>query len=327
MNARNQELALAALRLAESAAVASPALPVPVSNTTPIRLLDAIAGVKMPESTGPTVAVADAAHVISIPDGAVPPAKVVVLPPGSQAPPPGTSTGGASGGGTPNGSATRNSTGTGTAGASGPGSGSGGSGNSSSPATRNGTENGLGGVASTGIGPGPSGTAGAGIGNGPPPPNTTRVDRPRDGKYAVVILGASNLDAYPEAAGILSGKLVYSVYIRTGGRKEWILQYCLPKSAEQTVKLRGSAVPIEAPYPFVIYRPNLAALNDPDYLIIHGFITAAGRFDHLSAIGDLDAAGKELLIGALQHWEFRPASRDGEASMVEIALIIPREPI
>jgi hypothetical protein len=70
----------------------------------------------------------------------------------------------------------------------------------------------------------------------------------------------------------------------------------------------------------------MALLNDPDYLIVHGFITASGRFERLSAVGDLDSASKGLLLAALEHWEFRPASRDGEPSAVEIVLIIPREP-
>ena len=96
---------------------------------------------------------------------------------------------------------------------------------------------------------------------------------------------------------------------------------------EQSVKLRGSAVPIQAPYPFVIYYPKLTLQNDPDYLIIHGFISPSGRFEQLSALGDIDPTSKQLLLGALQHWEFRPASRDGEPNAVEIALIIPREPI
>jgi len=125
----------------------------------------------------------------------------------------------------------------------------------------------------------------------------------------------------------LSGKLVYSVYIRAGGRKEWILQYCLPKGIEQAVKLRGTAVPVEAPYPFTIYRPNLAPPDDPDYLVVHGVITMNGRFEQLSTVGEVDSGTKELLLGALEHWEFRPASRDGQPSDVEIALIIPREPI
>jgi hypothetical protein len=125
----------------------------------------------------------------------------------------------------------------------------------------------------------------------------------------------------------LSTKLVYTVYVRVGGRKEWILQYALPKAIEQTVKLRGSAVPIDAPYPFVIYRPDLTAWNDPQHLVVHGSITPAGRFDQLSALGDIDSTIKASLLSALEHWEFRPATRDGEPSAVEIVLIIPKEPM
>jgi hypothetical protein len=311
LNARNQEQTLAELRHANSPAVTIPEAPLPVANTTPIQIFDGIPGIKLPNSSGFTVPSPEEAHLISIPDSAVPSARVIVLPSGSHAPSPGSAGNGTNDNGTESGDrhsakpggSTNHETGQGVAIAMG----------------------GSGGLESR-AGNGASAGTSLNGGNDAPPPNTTRIVRPKDGKYSVVITGISNLDAYPEAAGILTGKLVYSVYIRAGARKEWILQFCLPKTAEQRTTVRGSAIPLEAPYPFLIYHPNLTLLNDPDYLIVHGFITAAGRFDHLSAFGDIDSASKQLLLGALEHWEFRPASKDGEPSIVEIALIIPREP-
>jgi hypothetical protein len=293
---RNQEKELAELRHAAAPPVPVAVVPLPVANTTPIQLLAGIQGNRMPNSTGPVVQAPEEVHVISVPEVPIPQPRVIVLPLGNQGtPPPGRA--GAGGG---NGRSNSVDAGTGSTGA-----------------IANYGKPGLGGES---VGSANGGTS-------PPPPNTILITRPKDGRYNVVVLGSTNLDAYPEAAGLLSGKLVYTVYIRAGGRKEWILQYCLPKSVEQTIKLRGSAVPVEAPYPFVIYRPNLTLLNDFDYLIVHGFINPAGRFEHLLPLGDIDSAGKELLIGALEHWEFRPASRDGVPSAVEVALIIPREPI
>lgn len=358
LTVQNREKELADLRQAERPPVPAPALPVPVANTTPIRLLDGVLGNRLPNSTGPVIPVPEEVHVISVPDRPVPQARIIVLPPANQGTPPPSSsssdTGGAGqatsndarqprtsdqnqrpgavtgGNAAANSSQASNQPGRGgAAGASGAtrASGAAGAGDVA------GESNSLSATARVGDGVAASGPASGGrdssidSGLGPTPPNTTRILRPKDGKYTVTILGSSNLDAYPEAAGILSGKLVYTVYVRAGGRKEWILQYCLPAAAEQAVRLRGSAVPIAAPYPFVIYHPNLPFPNDPEYVIIHGFITVAGRFERLSAIGDLDSSSKASLIGALEHWEFRPAMRDGEPSAVEVALIIPREPL
>jgi hypothetical protein len=347
LTARNREQELARLRHASAPPVPVPTLPLPVANTTPIRLLDGIQGNSLPNSTGPVVRAPEPVHVISVPDLPVPQARVVVLPQGNQGTPPPAPMGQDTAGGTQSSSHEG-----GQQGASnqrrGAGSGSDAATNSSQASNQPGKNAGIssrvditgtsnrsvavaGGNGATASNRPPAGAregaSAANVGGGLPPAAIARIDRPNDGKYNVVVLGSSNLDAYPEAAGILSGKLVYTVYIRAGGRKEWILEYCLPKAIEQAVKLRGSAVPVEAPFPFLMYRPNLKLMNDPEYVVVHGLINTGGRFEHLSALGDIDPPSTELLIAVLEKWEFRPASRDGEPSAVEIALIIPRDPM
>jgi hypothetical protein len=327
LSARNREQELAELRHAAAPVVPAPPVSLPVANTTPIRMLDEIAGTRLPNVSGPTVPAPEAVHVISLPDVPVPQARMVVLPPENQGAPSGFANGG--GGRGASNTASNDSR---QSGVSQPTVSKSGASNAGAPEgshsldSRSEDGGAVPGRGVTGRGRDSAPGVAASGEAGSAPPNTIRIVRPREGKYNVVVLGSSNLDAYPEAAGLLSGKVVYSVYIRAGGRKEWILQYCLPKEVEQTVKLRGSAVPIEAPYPFVIYRPDLTLLNDPEYLIVHGFINATGRFERLSVIGDLDSAGRALLMVALDLWEFRPASRDGAPSAVEVALIIPREP-
>lgn len=344
--ARNEEPEIAELRHAAHPPVPVPTMPLPLTNTTPIRVLGGVKGNQFPNSTGSTVAEPQEIHVISVPELPVPHPQMIVLPTGNQGTPPVAGSGGGmlgTGGGTggelkgrgassvAGGSGSTSDSGSMIGGVKGGGSAIGSRDNSSNGnGPRGGSSSfdagfgGAGGVRESGAGA--NGAKDGTNGNSPLPPGTIRIVRPKDGKYNVVVLGSSNLDAYPEANGLLSGKLVYTVYIRAGGRKEWILQYCLPKAVEQMVKLRGSAEPIDAPYPFIVYHPNLALLNDPDYLIVHGFITAAGRFEHLSAIGDIDSTSRQVLIGVLERWEFRPASRDGEPIAVEIALIIPRDP-
>jgi hypothetical protein len=73
-------------------------------------------------------------------------------------------------------------------------------------------------------------------------------------------------------------------------------------------------------------RPDQGSASDPDYMILHGMITAAGRFDQLAVIFPADYAQKELLVSSLKLWEFRPAARDGVPVPVEVLLIVPHQP-
>jgi len=151
----------------------------------------------------------------------------------------------------------------------------------------------------------------------------TRIILPKDGKFGVVVAGASASTPYPESVGALSGKVVYTVYLKVGLRKSWILQYCLPKVAE-TAK-RGTATPLDAPWPFLILRPDRLTDSDPDYIIVHGMLTSAGQFEQLALVFPAELDKRDLLLKSLKLWAFRPASRDGEPIGVEVLLIIPRQ--
>jgi hypothetical protein len=153
----------------------------------------------------------------------------------------------------------------------------------------------------------------------------TRLTLPKDGHYGVVVAGSAPAAPYPESVGALGGKMVYTVYLRVGLRKKWILQYCLPKLAEQRIKTRGSATPLDAPWPFLILRPDQLSASGEEYVLVHGMITSEGHFDQLAMIFPEELEKKDLLISSLKKWEFRPSSRDGVPTTVEVLLIIPRE--
>ena len=151
----------------------------------------------------------------------------------------------------------------------------------------------------------------------------TRITLPKDGKFGVVVTGASASTPYPESVGALSGKIVYTVYLKVGLRKSWILQYCLPKAVDGAK--RGTATPLDAPWPFLILRPDRLTDSDPDYIIVHGMLTSAGQFEQLALVFPAELEKRDLLLNSLKLWAFRPASRDGEPIGVEVLLIIPRE--
>jgi hypothetical protein len=157
------------------------------------------------------------------------------------------------------------------------------------------------------------------------PVGLTRITLPKDGKFGVVVSGSADTTRYPESVGALTGKVVYTVYLRVGLRKNWILQYCLPKTTDKGAAVRGSATPLEAPWPFLIMRPDRLSAADPDYIMVRGMLTSAGQFDQLAMVFPEELEKKELLLKSLKLWEFRPANRDGEPTAVEVLLIIPRE--
>jgi hypothetical protein len=153
----------------------------------------------------------------------------------------------------------------------------------------------------------------------------TRITQPQDGKFAVVVQGSADSARYPESVGALSGKVVYTVYLRVGLRKNWILQYCLPKTTVKSLPGTGSATPLDAPWPFLLMRLDRPIASDPEYIMVRGMLTAAGHFDQLAMVFPDELENKDLLLNSLKLWEFRPARRDGEPVAVEVLLIIPRE--
>jgi hypothetical protein len=355
----NQERNIAELNLSAVRATDVPLLPHPPSATTPIRILNAAPATQVPQSAAAQSDQRDAANIISIPDFPMPAGKVLIIPPGYQVaaahmagggdqgegaesssgkagtgPAGGSGSqgqgfgGGASGtgvGASPSGQSTGG--GTGGSGASGPGGNGVGHGALANGAGTGTGAGGHGGGTGVGIGPGGgSGSGGVGSGNGSARP-VARIVRPKDGHFPAVVLGSGGSEQYPESVGVLGGRLVYTVYLRVGAKKAWIMQYCLPRSTEQTAKVKGAATPLEPPYPFLILRPELEFAPEMDYVIVHGIVNATGKLEQLAVVGMTGFAQEHLLLSSLGLWQFRPASRDGQPTSVEILLIIPREEV
>jgi hypothetical protein len=153
-------------------------------------------------------------------------------------------------------------------------------------------------------------------------PGATLVTVPKDGRFGSVIVGDSLQDRYPEIADVWSGRLTYSAYLHVGLAKSWILQYSLPRSADAASA--GTVARLDAPWPYNIVRPNLEPGSiDADALMIHGFVNQTGRFEALSIVFPEGFPKAQFVLAALQQWQFRPASQDGQSARVEVLLIIP----
>jgi hypothetical protein len=149
-----------------------------------------------------------------------------------------------------------------------------------------------------------------------------RISRPKDGHFGVVVVGDSVAQQYPEAAGIWADRLAYTVYLHVGAEKSWIMQYSLPRAAQAA----GNNIRPDAPWPYLIMAPHFdSADSDTDALLVHGFINAAGRFEHLAIVFPSEFLLAKFVLDALQQWAFRPAAQNGQSTAVEVLLIIPTE--
>jgi hypothetical protein len=151
---------------------------------------------------------------------------------------------------------------------------------------------------------------------------STPIALPRDGHFGSVIVNDALEQQFPEMADVWNGRLVYTAYLHVGLSKSWIMQYSVPRNKDAAAG--GTVSHLDAPWPYDIVRPNLAAGTiDADALMIRGFVDENGRFQDLSIIFPQPFASAQFVLAALQKWQFRPAQQNGQATRVEILLIIP----
>jgi len=150
----------------------------------------------------------------------------------------------------------------------------------------------------------------------------TRIAHSKNGKAAVTLLGESLSNQYPDVTTPFSGKIVSTVFLDLRLKKAWTLEFSeiVADDADRT----GGAP--EAPYPFLVFRPNnLQMPPDTEAVLVSGVLSATGELGDLRLLLPRDWGQKELLLHSLTFWQFRPASRHGKAVAVKILLIIPRD--
>jgi len=156
-------------------------------------------------------------------------------------------------------------------------------------------------------------------------PEATRIQHPVNGSFDVVIQSGNHADL-ADVGQVLTGNPVYTVYLRVGDQKEWLLQYCVPARQnsrpnpyEVNVDDGGATVP---PYPITTTVPN-SILNGSfaKQIVIRGFLTAAGFLRSISAPESTPFTAELLTL--LSEWRFRPALSSQKPVEVEVLLIIP----
>ena len=158
------------------------------------------------------------------------------------------------------------------------------------------------------------------------PPEVTRIEHPTNGNFDVVVMQSGTRDDLPDLGGILSGNPVYSVYLRVGDQKEWLLEYCVParevaQNNPYQINL-DEAGTITPPYPISTVIPtNLLGQQIGKNIVVHGYLTAAGSFQNIKSRDNHPFLPQLLTL--LNQWQFRPALRNKKPIDVEIVLVIP----
>jgi hypothetical protein len=167
--------------------------------------------------------------------------------------------------------------------------------------------------------------AGRGNGSGAgDQPTGDHITLPKNGRFGVVVVGSSVDEEYPDLMQIWGGRVAYTVYLQVGRSKNWILQYSLLRSAN--IATEGGEGPLEAPWPYDIVAPHLIpALLNADAIVVHGRVNSAGRFESLAIVYPARVPQGTLVLNSLAQWQFRPAKKDGNATAVEVVLVIPNE--
>jgi hypothetical protein len=153
-----------------------------------------------------------------------------------------------------------------------------------------------------------------------------RMAHPVNGNFDVVILQSVSRDDLPEVGGNLSGNPVYTVYLKVGDEREWLLEYCIPtnvtRSSPYQVNIDDSGA-VSAPYPVTTVIPkNVVELPHPRHIVLHGLLSTAGVFRDITG-PDAESPLVREVLPLLREWQFRPALRDRVPVEVEVLLIIP----
>jgi len=183
-----------------------------------------------------------------------------------------------------------------------------------------------GGAGGTGIGTGAGAATGTGTEAGGRAKNVV-ILRPATGNFDAVVVQSSPLDILPGRKDLLSGRPVYTVYIPVGTAKDWTLYFCVPeearpRAAPSTVVSLAPAPPVMAPYPTRIIRPLVSLPSYQKFMLVHGFVSAAGRVERLKVVDPGERSVDDAMLTSLIEWEFRPATRDGQPIAVEFLLAI-----
>jgi TonB family protein len=168
---------------------------------------------------------------------------------------------------------------------------------------------------------------GAGTNANPPIPKGGMQRRASNGTFDAVVVQSSSTDPFPESKELLTGRPIYTVYVALGTPKDWALYFCVPGEKDASpggnVVKMGTGAPVQAPYPTTLVRPDVAVPSFYKQVLVHGYVTAAGKVENLKVVRPIKPETDQALLAALARWDFRPATRQGVNIGVEFVISIP----
>ena len=149
------------------------------------------------------------------------------------------------------------------------------------------------------------------------------------------IIVISDEPAIPEAAGILKGNPVYTVYLEVPGfDRKWILQDCETEQEDNGFQVQDGVIRIvtrkkmDPPFAFRrvgprIHYESLDPYTTPARVVVYAKVDAEGAINSVRMVSGLDAETNDRILASVRAWDFHPAYRDGEAVEVEALFGIP----
>ncbi|MEZ5365970.1 MAG: energy transducer TonB [Bryobacterales bacterium] len=178
------------------------------------------------------------------------------------------------------------------------------------------------------MGPGARGAGGNGYGIG----QGGRSPVPR--KLHGIILISNDASTIPEAADVLTGNPIYTVYLQVPGfEKKWVLQVCVPagetsETVEPGVIRVLSRKTLDPPYaehkaPLALSLDGMDPRYLPPRIVVYATVSPEGELGNMRIVSGLNEQTDNQIMANLQEWEFNPAFRDGEPVAVEALFGIP----
>jgi hypothetical protein len=145
----------------------------------------------------------------------------------------------------------------------------------------------------------------------------------------------SDEPAIPEAAGILKGNPVYTVYLEVPGfDRKWILQVCEAEQDNGGLQVQDGVIRIvtqkkmDPPFAFRRVGPRiqyetLDPYTTPARVVVYAKVDAAGALNSVRVVSGLDPETDNRILASVRGWDFHPAYRDGEPVEVEALFGIP----
>jgi hypothetical protein len=149
------------------------------------------------------------------------------------------------------------------------------------------------------------------------------------------IIVISDEPAIPEAAGILKGNPVYTVYVEVPGfDRKWILQVCETEEDNGGLQVEDGVIRIvtrkkmDPPFAFRrvgprIHYDSIDPYTSPARVVVYAKVDAAGVISSVRVVSGLDPETDNRILASVRAWDFHPAYRDGQAVEVEALFGIP----